>query len=126
MIVFIKKHCKYFCEYNPRKIVSFTLYMYDNKAVNIKCDVGTNLFDCVKANGFEIKTECNKNMQCGECHCVLSDGIINDENYIKPDEEENDKSYILYPLYENSRFSCKTIINESFQNKDVYLINNNL
>ena len=104
--------------------VTFYVSDYNYNTYSISSKEGYNLFDVLNRNGIRVNTECNKNLQCGQCHCILEDEIINDKNYIHPNSNEEDMCSILSPYTNNSRFSCQVTISKAMEGRKLYLLKN--
>ena len=108
----------YFCSKVNFKVIDYSLTEH-----NVSADEGEILFKALSLNRLQVSSECQQQMQCGKCHCILSPDISESIDYIKPSTLEEDVSHVLKPFTDYSRFSCKTIISKAFENKKVYLIN---
>lgn len=108
----------FFCSKINFKVIDYSLEEH-----NITADEGEILFKALSLNRLQVASECQQMMQCGKCHCILSPEICESIDYIKPSTSEEDVSHVLIPFTDFSRFSCKTIISKAFENKKIFLIN---
>ncbi|CAF3717218.1 unnamed protein product [Rotaria sordida] len=95
---------------NSNNYINVTIIDRDEKLINAKAKIGSNMLDVVLDNKLDIDGfgACEGTLACSTCHVVLDS-----ENYKtlpEPVEEENDMLDLAFGLTPTSRLACQIIV----------------
>ncbi|UJR33846.1 hypothetical protein I4U23_021269 [Adineta vaga] len=82
----------------------------DNKTVEVKAKIGTNMLDVVLDNKIDIDGfgACEGTLACSTCHVILDSD--NYKTLPEPVDEENDMLDLAFGLTPTSRLACQIIV----------------
>ena len=100
---------------NSNNYINIKIIDRDEKLVNAKAKIGSNMLDVVLDNKIDIDGfgACEGTLACSTCHVILDS-----ENYKtlpEPVEEENDMLDLAYGLTDTSRLACQIIVEARMQ-----------
>lgn len=94
----------------------------DIKTLEVPNDIGINLMELLKAEGYEtIEGTCGGMALCATCHVVVTDAL---PSLSKPSSDELDMLETLPYIYPESRLACQIKLNEDIQQLNIEIINN--
>lgn len=88
------------------------------KELEIPTDMGLNLMEALKGDGYDIEATCGGMALCATCHIRVKKGI---ENLREQGNEELDMLDTLPVIYDNSRLSCQIHISEEINGLEIQI-----
>ncbi len=95
---------------NTNDYINIKIIDRDEKLIDVKAKIGTNMLDVVIDNKLDIDGfgACEGTLACSTCHVILDN-----ENYktlAQPVEEENDMLDLAFGLTPTSRLACQIVV----------------
>jgi ferredoxin len=88
------------------------------KELEIPTDMGLNLMEALKGDGYDIEATCGGMALCATCHIRVKKGI---ENLTEQGNEELDMLDTLPVIFDDSRLSCQIHISEEINGLEIQL-----
>jgi ferredoxin len=100
---------------NSNNFINIKLIDRDEKPIDVKAKIGSNMLDVVLDNKLDIDGfgACEGTLACSTCHVILQSD--NYKTLPEPVEEENDMLDLAYGLTPTSRLACQIIVEPRMQ-----------
>lgn len=88
------------------------------KPLVIPTDMGLNLMEALKGEGYDIEATCGGMALCATCHIKIKKGL---EQLNEQSDAELDMLDTLPVIYPNSRLSCQIHVNKEIEGLEIQL-----